>query len=43
MKILITGGTGALGTSLKKVFPEAFFPTRKEMDITNAASVKKLY
>jgi dTDP-4-dehydrorhamnose reductase len=41
MKILITGGTGALGTSLKKVFPEAFFPTRKEMDITNAASVKK--
>ena len=41
MKIFITGGTGALGTSLKKVFPEAFFPTRKEMDITNAASVKK--
>ena len=41
MKILITGGTGALGTSLKKVFPEAFFPIRKEMDITNAASVKK--
>ena len=41
MKILITGGSGALGTSLKKVFKNAYCPTRKEMDITNPDSVNK--
>ena len=41
MKILVTGGTGALGSSLKKVFKDAFFPTHEEMDISNAESVEK--
>lgn len=41
MKILITGGSGALGNSLKKVFKEAFCPTHEEMDITNPDSVDK--
>jgi len=33
MEILITGGTGKLGTALKSVFPEASYPDRKELDI----------
>ena len=41
MKILVTGGTGSLGTSLKKVFPNAFFPSRSEMDITDARIVEE--
>ena len=41
MKILITGSSGALGVSLRKLFPEAFCPTHKEMDITNRNSVIK--
>lgn len=41
MKILITGGTGALGQSLRKVFRDAEFPDRKEMDITSPDSVNK--
>ena len=41
MKVLITGGSGALGKSLKKVFKDAYFPTHEEMDITNADSVNK--
>lgn len=40
MKILVTGGSGALGTSLKKAFKDAFFPDRKEMDICDAESVE---
>jgi|TARA_B100001971_G_scaffold212753_1_gene243768 dTDP-4-dehydrorhamnose reductase len=41
MKVMITGGSGALGQSLKDVFKDAFCPTHKEMDITNQVSVKK--
>ncbi len=41
MKILITGGSGALGESLKTVFEDTFFPTHAEMDITDSESVKK--
>ena len=41
MKVLITGGSGALGKSLKKVFKDAYFPTHEEMDLTNADSVNK--
>ena len=35
MKILVTGGSGRLGTELKKLYPKAFFPTRQELNITN--------
>lgn len=42
MKVLITGAGGALGSSLKKVFRNAFCPTHKEMDITNPSSVNKV-
>ena len=40
-KTLITGGSGALGRSLKEVFKDAYFPSHKEMDITDAKSVEK--
>lgn len=35
MIILITGGSGKLGSQLVKVFPEAHVPRREELDITN--------
>lgn len=41
MKILVTGGTGKLGSELKKVFKNALFPTRKELDILKPVQVKK--
>ena len=41
MPILITGGSGDLGASLKKVFRDAYFPNHAEMDITNTKAVDK--
>ena len=41
MKVLITGGSGALGKSLQTVFTEAFFPSHEEVDITKADVVSK--
>ncbi len=42
MKVLITGGNGALGKSLIKEFPDCFSPSRSEMDVTSAEKVKKV-
>ena len=42
MKVLITGASGALGQSLKKVFKSAFCPNHVEMDVTNPSSVNKI-
>lgn len=41
MKVLITGGSGDLGASLKKVFKDAYFPTHIDMDIANPKAVEK--
>ncbi|MBI2658454.1 NAD(P)-dependent oxidoreductase [Candidatus Woesearchaeota archaeon] len=41
MKVMITGGNGALGKSLKKAFPDAYFPTHREMDVADADGVNK--
>ena len=41
MNVLITGGSGALGKSLKKVFKNAYSPTHGELDIRDADSVDK--
>lgn len=41
MKLLITGSSGALGTSLRKYFRNAFCPTHREMNINNPDSVNK--
>ena len=35
MKSLITGGSGILGTELKKFFPDSLFLSHSELDITN--------
>ena len=35
MNILVTGGTGILGSELKKLIPDAAFPERKNFDISN--------
>lgn len=35
MTILITGGTGALGCELQKIFPNNVSPSHDELDITN--------
>lgn len=39
MATLITGGTGALGSELKKLFPNSLAPTRQDLDITNKKEV----
>lgn len=39
-KILITGWTGRLGKACKKIFPNAIYPTRNDMDITNPEKIK---
>lgn len=39
MSVLITGGSGILGTELKKVFPDVIAPTHKELDICDKNSV----
>ena len=42
MKVLITGGSGALGRSLKKVFKDAYCPKHWEMDVTDEEKVHKV-
>ena len=42
MKVLITGGSGALGTSLRNVFKDAYSPIHEEMNITDSSSVNKI-
>lgn len=39
---MITGGSGRLGSELRKAFPEAVAPSSSEMDIVDAPSVSKL-
>ncbi|GAA5514082.1 GDP-L-fucose synthase [Deinococcus carri] len=39
MKILLTGGSGRLGTELRVLLPEVVTPTSGEMDLTNAEQV----
>jgi len=39
MVILITGGSGLLGTELKKIYPDCLSPTHHELDITNKKNI----
>jgi len=41
--ILLTGGTGRLGSALRKIIPELVAPTREELDITDLGSVQKAF
>ena len=43
MVVLITGGTGALGKELQKIFPENISPNHEELDITDKKQVKKIF
>jgi len=43
MKILITGGSGMVGRSLKELIPNAYTPTSKELDLTNSELVKEYF
>jgi len=40
---LITGGTGALGSELKNIFPESISPSHKHFDICNSNSVHDFF
>ena len=40
MKILVTGGTGMVGSELKKLLPNATYPTSKELNLTDLHSVE---
>ncbi len=43
MTILITGGTGALGSELKKLFPDSISPTHQELDICDITALKNFF
>jgi len=43
LTILITGGTGVLGSELKNFFPDAIFPEHEIFDISNSKSVEELF
>ena len=43
MTILITGSTGALGSELKKIFPDSISPTHKEFDICDLSTVRNFF
>ncbi len=43
MATLITGGSGALGTELKKKFKDALAPTHKELEIADKKSVDEFF
>lgn len=38
-KILVTGGSGMLGTALRSALPKAFYPTRKQLNLLSEESV----
>lgn len=43
MTVLITGGTGTLGSELKKIFPDSISLAHKDFDICDLTSVKNIF
>lgn len=43
MKVLVTGGSGLVGTSLKKYLPTATYLSSKDFDLTTEHGVKSMY
>lgn len=41
--ILFTGGSGRIGSLLKPLFPDAVFPARRELDITEPYLVQRWF
>lgn len=39
--ILVTGGSGQLGSAFKRLLPKAFFPTREQLDLSRPESMRK--
>ena len=39
--IIVTGGSGLLGNAFKKILPQAKYPTRKELNLTDKTSIIK--
>ena len=42
-KLLVTGGTGLVGSALKKIAPEGIFVGKKDCDLTDLSQVKALF
>jgi dTDP-4-dehydrorhamnose reductase len=42
-RLLLTGGSGRLGTELRRLCPALYAPTRAELDITSRASVERTF
>lgn len=40
-KLLVTGGSGLLGSEFQKLLPEAFYPSSKSFDVTNYQKMVK--
>lgn len=43
MTVFITGAAGALGTELKKIYPNALTPTHKELDLGDRKAVNEFF
>jgi len=43
MSIIVTGGSGLLGSAFKKILPDAIYPTHKELDLTNSRDTLKYF
>ncbi len=42
-QILFTGGTGLLGSNMKKMFTDALFPTHQELDVSSYSQVIRYF
>lgn len=42
-KILVTGGRGMVGHAVKKVLPDAMYPTRQDLDLLNVPQIKAFF
>ena len=40
-KILFTGGSGLLGSEMKRLIPEGIYPEQDDFDITDYSSMEK--
>jgi GDP-L-fucose synthase len=43
MKIVVTGGSGMVGKSLKKIMPNAIYLSSKDYDLTSEEGIRKMY
>jgi len=41
--IIVTGGSGLLGSAFKKILPNAIFPTRRQVDLSSSVHIKQYF